>query len=68
MDYSSVEFLLAEAAERSLIGIPSGAAAHYNAAITASLAYYGVTTANISTYLAQPDVPMPQRKEPGNKK
>src|SRR5690606_24497006 len=38
MDYAFVEFLLAEAAERSIISTP--AEEHYNAAIRASFAYY----------------------------
>jgi hypothetical protein len=55
IDYASVKFLLAEAAERSLAGMsPANAEAHYNAAITASFAYYGV--ADVATYLAQPSV------------
>lgn len=55
IDYASVKFLLAEAAERSLAGMsPANAEAHYNDAITASFAYYGV--ANVATYLAQPSV------------
>jgi len=55
MDFSSVEFLLAEAAERSLAGMtPVAAEAHYNTAITASFAYYGVS--GVTTYLLQPSV------------
>lgn len=54
LDYSSVKFLLAEAAELSIVGTPAVAAAHYTAAITASFDYYGVSGA--ATYLAQPTV------------
>ncbi|HEY9170431.1 MAG TPA: SusD/RagB family nutrient-binding outer membrane lipoprotein [Lutibacter sp.] len=54
MDYSSVKFFLAEAAERSIVGTPAAAAAHYNEAITASFDYYGVSGA--ATYLLQPSV------------
>lgn len=54
LDYSNVEFMLAEAAERSVIGAPAAAGAHYTAAITASFDYYGVSDA--ATYLAQPTV------------
>lgn len=54
LDYSSVEFMLAEAAERSIVGTPAVAAVHYNDAITASFDYYDVTGA--STYLLQPSV------------
>jgi len=54
LDYSNVEFMLAEAAERSVVGTPAAAAAHYSAAITASFDYYGVSGA--AAYLAQPTV------------
>lgn len=54
LDYSTVEFLLAEAAERSIVGTPAIAAIHYNNAITASFDYYNVSGA--SAYLLQPDV------------
>ncbi|MEH6681083.1 MAG: SusD/RagB family nutrient-binding outer membrane lipoprotein [Sediminicola sp.] len=53
MDYASVEFYLAEAAERGIAGV-TDAEAHYNAAITASFDYYGVE--GIDAYLAQPGV------------
>jgi hypothetical protein len=55
MDYVEVEFLLAEAAERNLGGV-TGAATHYNNAILASMAYWGVSDADAATYLARPDV------------
>jgi hypothetical protein len=55
MDYVEVEFLLAEAAERSLGGV-TGAATHYNNAILASMAYWGVSDADAATYLARADV------------
>ena len=54
IDYSTVEFLLAEAAERGLVGSPADAEAHYNKAITASFDYYDVPGAD--DYLAQPEV------------
>src|SRR5690606_7751877 len=54
LDYSSVEFLLAEAAERGLAGV-TDPAAHYSAAIKASFEYYGLG-ANADAYLALPDV------------
>ncbi len=56
LDYAEAEFLLAEAAERSLYGTPSDAEAHYNAAITASILDWGGTEADATTYLANPDV------------
>lgn len=54
LDYASVEFFLAEAAERN-IGSVTNPEAHYNAAITASFEYYGVGE-GIATYLARPEV------------
>jgi hypothetical protein len=56
LDYAQAEFLLAEAAERSLYGTPANAAAHYNAAITASILDWGGTTAEATAYLANPAV------------
>mgnify|MGYP003629591221 CR=1 FL=1 len=53
LDYATVEFLLAEAAERGITGV-TDAASHYDAAITASFDYYGV--GGIDTYLSDPDV------------
>ncbi|MBP6000971.1 MAG: SusD/RagB family nutrient-binding outer membrane lipoprotein, partial [Flavobacterium sp.] len=55
MDLSEVEFLLAEAKERNYTA--SGTAqSHYNAAITASMEDWGVSSAAIATYLASPNV------------
>lgn len=54
LDYSSVEFLLAEAAERGLAGV-TDPAAHYSAAIKASFEYYGLG-ASADAYLALPEV------------
>ncbi|WP_018479968.1 SusD/RagB family nutrient-binding outer membrane lipoprotein [Pontibacter roseus] len=54
LDYAEVEFLLAEAAERGFIAEP--AAEHYNAAIRASILYWGGTEAEADAYLAQPGV------------
>jgi len=54
LDYSNVKFMMAEAAERSLVGTPATAAVHYTEAITASFDYYGVSGA--ATYLLQPSV------------
>jgi hypothetical protein len=55
-DYVEVEFLLAEAAERSLYGVPADAAAHYNNAVLASMKYWGVSDADAAAYLAKPAV------------
>lgn len=55
MTYAEVEFLAAEAAERGLGG-QSGAAAHYNAGVTASITQWGGTAADAAAYLAQPSV------------
>jgi hypothetical protein len=55
-DYVEVEFLLAEAAERSIYGVPGDAAEHYNNAILASMKYWGIPDAAAVSYLAQPSV------------
>ncbi len=54
LSYDEVEFLLAEAIERGLI--EGDAEAHYNAAVTASILYWGGTQAEADAYLAQPEV------------
>jgi hypothetical protein len=54
--YSEVEFLLAEAAERSFVGTPASAENHYNKGIEASILSWGGTAADVTTYLAQPSV------------
>ncbi|SFB76058.1 Starch-binding associating with outer membrane [Flagellimonas taeanensis] len=54
MDYSTVEFLLAEAAERGIGGV-ADAAGHYTEAIRASFGYYGLAD-SADAYLANPDV------------
>lgn len=54
LDYASIQFLLAEAAERSLIGNPSEAETHYNNAIKASFDYLGVSS--VDGYLSQSNV------------
>ncbi|RAU81539.1 SusD/RagB family nutrient-binding outer membrane lipoprotein [Pontibacter arcticus] len=60
LDYSEVEFLLAEAAERGYsltTGVAIGTAAeHYNRAVTASITYWGGTATEATNYLAQPAV------------
>ena len=53
LDYSNVEFMKAEAAERGISGF-TNPAGHYAAAITASFEFYGV--AGAATYLLQPSV------------
>ena len=55
LDYSEVEFLLAEAIERGY-SVPGTAAEHYSAAITASILYWGGTLGDASAYLAQASV------------
>lgn len=54
LDYAEVEFYLAEAKERAIGTVAGTAAEHYNAAITASMKYWGVADADIATYLANP--------------
>lgn len=53
LDYASVEFFLAEAAERGIAGV-SDAELHYNNAIRASFDYYELS--GVDEYLAQPAV------------
>lgn len=55
LDYSELNFMLAEAAERG-ITTPMTAEEHYTEGITASLEYWGVADGDISAYLAQPEV------------
>ena len=58
LDYSEVEFLLAEAVERGY-SVGGTAETHYNAAITASILYWGGTAGDATAYLAQPSVAYP---------
>ncbi|RKS44949.1 SusD-like starch-binding protein associating with outer membrane [Gillisia mitskevichiae] len=55
LDYSEVEFHLAEAAQRGF-GVTGTAEDHYNAAVTASINYWGGSDADATAYLAQADV------------
>lgn len=55
LEYSEVEFLLAEAAERGF-AVGGNAESHYNAAVTASLEMWGVPMEEITTYLASTNV------------
>ena len=55
MDYTEVEFLLAEAAERKF-AVTGSAELHYNNAVTSSIKYWGGTDAQAAAYLAQPKV------------
>ncbi|MDN3676481.1 SusD/RagB family nutrient-binding outer membrane lipoprotein [Flavobacterium paronense] len=55
MDNAEVEFLLAEAVERG-IAVGGTSTSHYDAAITASMNYWGVSSEDIASYLAQPSV------------
>jgi hypothetical protein len=55
MDYSEVEFYLAEAAQRGYT-VGGTAVTHYASAVTASIVYWGGTSAEAITYLARPGV------------
>jgi len=55
LDYSEVEFFLAEAVERGY-SVGGTAQLHYNNAVTASIVYWGGTTTEATTYLAQASV------------
>ena len=67
MDYTEVEFLLAEAVERN-IAVGGTAAFHYTTAIEASMSYWGVSSSNVTTYLAQPSVNYASATGPWQKK
>jgi hypothetical protein len=54
LDYTEVEFLIAEAAARGYV--TEDAATHYNEAITSSILYWDGTEAEANAYLAQPQV------------
>ncbi len=56
IDYSEVEFLLAEAVERGFTGVTGTAKDHYDNGIRASIIYWGGTDAEATTYLNQPAV------------
>lgn len=55
MDASEVHFMLAEAAERGY-SVGGTTESHYNAGITACMEDWGVASADITTYLANPAV------------
>jgi hypothetical protein len=55
IDYSEVEFLLAEAVERGM-NVGGTAMEHYNKAVTASIEFWGGTEAQAQAYLANPAV------------
>jgi len=55
LDYSEVEFYLAEAAQRGY-AVGGTAITHYNNAVTASILYWGGTLGEATAYLAQPAV------------
>lgn len=55
LDYAEIEFLLAEAAVKGL-SVPGTVESHYNAGISASMEYWGVDAASITTYLNQSSV------------
>jgi len=55
LDYSEVEFLLAEAVERGF-NVTGSAAGHYSKGVTASIIYWGGTAAEANAYLAQANV------------
>jgi hypothetical protein len=56
LDYSEVEFYLAEAAAQGFITGGSTPDVYYNAAITASIEFWGGSVTDATTYLAQPSV------------
>jgi len=55
LDYSEVQFMLAEASARGF-SVGGDAATYYSNAIRANMEYWGLDTAVIDSYLAQPNV------------
>lgn len=55
LDYSETEFYLAEAVERGM-AVSGTAEQHYDNAITASITFWGGSSSDAATYLAQPAV------------
>ena len=60
MNSDEVQFILAEAAAKGLIS--GDVNAYYRAGITLSLKRWGISDANITTYLAQPGIALPADK------
>lgn len=56
MGYAEQEFLIAEAISRSWITGVGTAEEHYNNGINASMEFYGISSSDITTYLAGPTV------------
>ncbi len=56
LDYSQVEFYLAEAAAQNFLTGGLTAALYYNAAITSSIEFWGGSASDATTYLALPTV------------
>ncbi len=56
MNYTEVQFLLAEAAAKGMLGSTSDAEGYYNEAITASILDWGGTQDDASAYLSKPEV------------
>ncbi len=57
MTYAEVAFIKAEAAERGLGGLAAGqAAGFYQAGIRASMEQWGVSSAEVTAYLARPEI------------
>ncbi|MBD0367991.1 MAG: SusD/RagB family nutrient-binding outer membrane lipoprotein, partial [Flavisolibacter sp.] len=54
--YAEQEFLIAEAIARNWITGAGTAEEHYNKGITASMKFYGINDADITSYLAEPNV------------
>jgi hypothetical protein len=55
LDYAETDFLLAEAAARGF-SVPNSAEQYYDSAIVASIEYWGGSSTDAQTYLAQPSV------------
>ncbi|MBA5629608.1 SusD/RagB family nutrient-binding outer membrane lipoprotein [Moheibacter lacus] len=55
IDYAEIEFLMAEALAKGL-SVPGTIESHYNAGIMASMEYWEVSEADITTYMGRADV------------
>jgi hypothetical protein len=56
LGYAEQEFLIAEAISRNWITGAGTAKSHYDNGVTASMSFYGITGAPVTTYLALPNV------------
>ncbi|MGS2738591.1 SusD/RagB family nutrient-binding outer membrane lipoprotein [Sinomicrobium sp. M5D2P17] len=56
LDFAEISFLLAEAAERGGYNVTGSAEEYYTQGVTASMEYWGLSSDEIDSYLAKPEV------------